>query len=147
MYPLNGESSLDELRVLIVDDSETMRRLLRAIIGSRQWTVCGEAETGVGGVEKFAELKPDLVLIDLALPDINGMEVARRISAMGNTVPLILFTVLDVDGLKAAAGQAGISQVVSKAQVWDLIRSIELATGDHQVKKESEATISVQDPK
>ena len=116
-----------ELRVLIVDDSETTRRLLRAIIGSRQWSVCGEAENGLAGVKQYEDLKPDLVIIDLALPDMNGIEVAKRMSSLDRTVPLVLFTVLDVEGLAAAACRAGICQVVSKAQVWDLIRSIENA--------------------
>jgi two-component system, chemotaxis family, chemotaxis protein CheY len=115
------------LRVLIVDDSETTRRLLRAIVGSRQWSICGEADNGFAGVKQYEELKPDLVLIDLALPDMNGIEVAKLMSGLDRTVPLVLFTVLDVQGLEAAARQAGICQVVSKAQVWDLIKCIEAA--------------------
>jgi two-component system, chemotaxis family, chemotaxis protein CheY len=114
-----------DLRVLIVDDSETTRRLLRTIIRSRQWSVCGEAENGLAGVKQYEDLKPDLVIIDLALPDMNGIEVAKRMSSLDRTVPLVLFTVLDVEGLRAAASQAGICQVVSKFQVWDLIKSIE----------------------
>jgi two-component system chemotaxis response regulator CheY len=121
-----------ELRVLIVDDSETTRRLLRAIIGSRQWSVCGEAENGLEGVERYKDLKPDLVVIDLALPDINGFEVARRMSSLNHTVPLVLFTVLDVEGLGTAACRAGICQVVSKAQVWNLIGSIEKAVTEYR---------------
>jgi two-component system chemotaxis response regulator CheY len=69
-----------DLRILIVDDSEATRRLLRAIIGTREWSVCGEAENGLLGVEKYEALKPDLVIIDLALPDMNGIEVAKRMS-------------------------------------------------------------------
>lgn len=115
------------LRILIVDDSETMRRLSRAIAGSRQWTVCGEAEDGDTGIKQYEKLQPDLVLIDLALPDINGLEVAKRISALNSKVPLVLFTVLDVEGLEEAARAAGVCQVVSKAQIWNLISSIENA--------------------
>jgi CheY-like chemotaxis protein len=114
-----------DLRVLIVDDSETARRMLRSIVGSRQWSVCGEAENGLAGVQQYHDLRPDLVIIDLALPDINGIEVAKRMSSMDCTVPLVLFTALDVKGIQTAARQAGICQVVSKGQVWDLIRGIE----------------------
>jgi two-component system chemotaxis response regulator CheY len=124
-----------ELRVLVVDDSETMRRLLRSIIDSRQWVLCGEAENGSTGVKKFQELKPDLVLIDLALPDMNGIEVAHRMSSLDRSVPLVLFTVLDVEGLESAARKAGICQVVSKAQVWDLIKGIEIAVGQYRRAK------------
>jgi len=115
------------LRVLIVDDSETTRRLLRAIVGSRRWSICGEAENGQTGVQRYEELKPDLVLIDLALPDMNGIEVGKRMSALDHSVPLILFTILDVAGLKTAARQAGICEVVSKTNAWALMASIEAA--------------------
>ena len=115
------------LRILIIDDSETTRRILRAIVHSRNWNVCGEAETGRSGIAKFQELKPDLVLIDLAMPDINGIEAAKRMSTLNPRVPLVLFTVLDLDGLEKAARDAGICAIVSKAQAWDLIKTIETA--------------------
>ena len=117
-----------ELRILIIDDSATTRRILRTIVSSRNWTVCGEADTGRSGIRKFQSLKPDLVLIDLALPDINGIQAAKRMSALDSQVPLILFTVLDLDGLEEPAREAGICAIVSKAQAWNLIGSIERAT-------------------
>jgi two-component system chemotaxis response regulator CheY len=116
-----------DLRILIVDDSETTRRILRAIVRSREWTVCGEAENGRSGIRQFQKLNPDLVLIDLAMPDINGIQVAKRMSTLNPNVPLILFTVLDLHGLEKAAREAGICSIVSKAQAWDLIKSIETA--------------------
>ena len=114
-----------DLRILIVDDSETTRRILRAIVRSREWTVCGEAENGRAGIKQFQELRPDLVLIDLAMPDINGIEAAKRMSILNPKVPLILFTILDLEGLERASSEAGICAIVSKAQAWDLIKSIE----------------------
>jgi DNA-binding NarL/FixJ family response regulator len=123
------------LRILIVDDSEATRRLLRAIIGTRQWTVCGEAESGLAGIKKFEDLKPDLAVIDLALPDMNGIEVAKCMCSLDPTVPLVLFTVLDLEGLEGPARKAGISQVVSKAQVWDLIWSIDAAVTESRGPK------------
>ena len=61
------------LRILIVDDSEITRRMLGTILRSRKWTVCGEADDGVSGVQKFDQLKPDVVLLDLSMPNINGI--------------------------------------------------------------------------
>jgi DNA-binding NarL/FixJ family response regulator len=118
-----------DLRILIIDDSETTRRILRAIVHSRDWKVCGEADSGRSGIAKFQELKPDLVLIDLAMPDINGIEAAKRMSSLNSRVPLILFTVLDLQGLEKAATEAGIWAIVSKAQAWNLIETIETAVG------------------
>jgi two-component system, chemotaxis family, chemotaxis protein CheY len=113
------------LRILIVDDSETTRRILRAIAHSREWTVCGEAETGDAGIAKFKELRPDLALIDLAMPDMNGLEAASSMAAIDSNIPLVLFTVLDMPALAGPARAAGIAAVVSKAQPWDLVSTIE----------------------
>jgi two-component system chemotaxis response regulator CheY len=115
------------LRVLIVDDSETTRRILRTIIHSQYWTVCGEAENGWSGVKKFQELKPDVVVLDLAMPDISGVEAAKWMSESDPTVPLILFTLQDTEGIENAASAAGICAVVPKSEVWKLLTSIENA--------------------
>jgi|ERR1700730_918811 len=118
-----------DLRILIVDDSETMRRIIATIVGSRPgWTVCGEAEDGLSGIQKFQELRPDLVLLDFGMPDINGIETAAWMSTANPTVPLILFTVMDSEGLELAASKAGICAVVRKAEAWNLIASIEAAS-------------------
>jgi CheY-like chemotaxis protein len=69
------------------------------------------------------------MLIELATPDINGIEAAKRMSALDPRVPLILFTVLDLQGLEKAAREAGIWEIVSKAQAWNLIKTIETAVG------------------
>jgi two-component system chemotaxis response regulator CheY len=123
---------MSSLRILIVDDSDTTRRILNTIVRSRHWTVCGEAENGWSGVKKFQELKPDLVLLDLAMPDINGIEVARIISGMDHTVPIIMFTVLNLDGLETAARNAGVCDIVSKGECWNLLTSIEAAVARSQ---------------
>jgi DNA-binding NarL/FixJ family response regulator len=114
------------LRVLIVDDSEITRRILRSIINSH-WFVCGEAENGWSGVKKFEELKPDVVILDLSMPDISGIEAAQWMTESDRTVPLILFTVLETEGIESEAKRAGIRAIVSKSQVWKLLTSIETA--------------------
>jgi len=103
------------------------RRVLGTILRSRHWTVCGEAEDGGSGVKKFNELKPDLVLLDLAMPDMDGIEAAQLMSGSDPTVPIILFTALDLQGLENRAYNAGICAVVSKARGWNLLKSIETA--------------------
>lgn len=114
------------LRILIVDDSETTRRILRTIINSH-WFVCGEAENGWSGVKKFEELKPDVVILDLSMPDISGIEAAQWMTESDRTVPLILFTLLETAGIESEAKRAGIRAIVSKSQVWKLLTSIETA--------------------
>lgn len=116
---------MSNVRILIVDDSDATRRILNAIVRSRHWTVCGEAETGWAGIRKFQELRPDLVLLDLAMPDINGIEVARMMSGLDRTVPIIMFTVLNLEGLERAAHNAGVHAIVSKGECWNLLSTIE----------------------
>jgi two-component system chemotaxis response regulator CheY len=116
------------LRILVVDDSETTRRLVGTILRSRQWTVCGEADNGRAGVEKFRTLKPDLVLLDLAMPDMDGIEAAKQMTAADPSVPLILFTILEWEGIGEAAREAGIRTIIPKDEAWSLIGTIERIT-------------------
>jgi two-component system, chemotaxis family, chemotaxis protein CheY len=113
------------LRILIVDDSEITRRVVGTILRSRHWTICGEAENGQSGVEKFRQLKPDVVLLDLSMPDMTGLEAAQQMSASNPTIPLILFTILDIEGIGNAAREAGIRAIVPKSEAWNLIPNIE----------------------
>src|ERR1700732_5398473 len=110
----------DALRILVVDDSEISRRIIGTILRSRHWTVCGEAENGKDGVKKFQELKPDVVLLDLSMPDMTGIEAAQQMSASNPTIPLILFTILDIEGLGPAAHKAGIQAIIPKSEAWNL---------------------------
>jgi CheY-like chemotaxis protein len=114
-----------ELRILIVDDSETTRRVVGTILRSRHWTICGEAEDGRSGLEKFQKLKPDVVLLDLSMPDMTGIEAAQQMSSADPAVPLILFTILEIEGIGNAARKAGIRAIVSKSEAWNLIPNIE----------------------
>jgi CheY-like chemotaxis protein len=116
---------MGSLRILIVDDSETTRRVVGTILRSRHWTICGEAENGRTGVEKFQELKPDVVLLDLSMPDMTGIEAAQQMSAADPKVPLILFTILEIEGIGNAAREAGIRAIVPKSEAWSLVASIE----------------------
>jgi CheY-like chemotaxis protein len=115
------------LRILIVDDSDVTRRIVSTIVRSREWTVCGEADGGWSGIKKFQQLQPDLVLLDLAMPDINGIEVARMMTGLDPSVPIIMFTMLNLDGLENAARNAGVRAIVSKDESWNLLTSIETA--------------------
>jgi response regulator NasT len=120
-------SLIKDLRILIVDDSDTTRHILGAIVRSRDWVVCGEAEDGWSGVRQFQELRPDAVLLDLSMPDIDGLEAARMMAGSDPTVPIILFTAVDADGLEEAARNVGICAVVPKTQSWNLLKTIETA--------------------
>jgi|ERR1700746_1639619 two-component system chemotaxis response regulator CheY len=112
------------LSILVVDDSETTRRILRLLLGSRDWTVC-EAESGWAGVKKFKELRPDVVVLDLAMPELDGIKTAQLMSSRDPTVPIILFTIFGFDGVESSATKAGITAIVPKNNAWSLIPQIE----------------------
>jgi two-component system, NarL family, invasion response regulator UvrY len=125
------------LRIMVVDDSQATRRVVSALIGSR-WTVCGSAENGKSAVKKFMELRPDLVLLDLGMPDIDGLEVGRQIHAIDASTPMILFTLSDPWGLEAPARKAGFSHVISKSEPWKLLDSIkEIVAGLERAEDEA----------
>jgi DNA-binding NarL/FixJ family response regulator len=68
------------LRILVVDDHAVVRRGVRALLESHQgWEVCGEATTGRDAVEQSRQLRPDVVVMDLSLPELNGLDATRQI--------------------------------------------------------------------
>jgi DNA-binding NarL/FixJ family response regulator len=79
------------LRILVVDDHAVVRRGIRALLETREgWEVCGEATTGRGAVEECRRLKPDIVVMDLSLPDLNGLDATRQILKGGGPRPEVL---------------------------------------------------------
>ena len=102
-------------RILIVDDNPHVRNALRVCLQMNQGhEVCGEAENGHDGMELAKRLKPDIVLLDYAMPNMNGLEAARLISASMPQCGLILCTMFASDELWTLAQAAGVRAVVSK---------------------------------
>ena len=94
-----------------------MRRALRRWIEQNPgWTVCGEAENGALAVDKVKELNPDLVILDLSMPVMNGLEAARCIKELSPTTPMLMFTMHTNDELLKNARAAGIQRVISKTE-------------------------------
>ena len=99
--------------ILLVDDSASIRHILRAEFEQPGWKV-EEAENGREAIEKARELKPDLIVLDLAMPIMNGLEAAPVLRHMLPTVPIILFTLYANKFLEQEAFSAGVTAVVSK---------------------------------
>jgi DNA-binding NarL/FixJ family response regulator len=101
--------------ILLVDDNLTVRRAIRSWIEwSTDWNVCGEAENGAVAVEKARALLPDVVILDLAMPVMNGLEAARQIARVAPHATMVMFTMHAHEQLVREARAAGIHQVVSK---------------------------------
>ena len=103
-------------RILIVDDGEEVRQVLRAILEARtDYEICGEAANGVEAVGKALELKPDLVLLDVAMPMLNGVEVASVLAGAMPDLPIVIYTMYsEMLGLSLATA-VGAKAVISKA--------------------------------
>ena len=113
-------------RILIVDDSAAVRKLIRRCLESTPgWQVCGEAANGKDAVEKAEEIQPNLVVLDLSMPVMNGLEVARILKKLMPEVPLIMFTSFITHRLKQEALAAGISKVIMKeGPLVDLVSAV-----------------------
>ncbi len=104
------------IRILIVDDSDVIRDSLRGSIERRtDWQVCGEAENGKIALQKVTELRPNLVILDLSMPVMNGLEAARQITCLAPKVALVMFTMHVSAQLRQDARAAGIREVISKS--------------------------------
>ena len=103
-------------RVLIVDDNATIRNLVRSSIErNREWEVCGEAEDGQLAVEKVQQLHPDVVILDLQMPVMNGLGAARQITQLDPNMAMVMLTMHNCAQLLRDAQAAGIKDVVSKS--------------------------------
>jgi DNA-binding NarL/FixJ family response regulator len=92
------------LRILIADDHEVARRGIRALLESHPgWEVCAEAKDGREAVDFAASTKPQLVLMDIGMPNLNGLEAARQILAAAPDVAILILTMHDSDNVVRAA--------------------------------------------
>ncbi len=86
-------SSVMSKRILVADDSDTVRRVVHSYLTQQDFDVCGEAVDGEDAVEKARKLKPDLILLDVAMPRTNGIETASVLKDMMPNVKIVLFTI------------------------------------------------------
>jgi DNA-binding NarL/FixJ family response regulator len=101
--------------VLIVDDNTLIRSSLRSWIeGSADFQVCGEAENGLVAVQKVEEMHPDIVILDLQMPVMDGLEAARKISNIAPATAMVMFTMHPSRELLKVAQAVGVRDVVSK---------------------------------
>jgi two-component system, NarL family, nitrate/nitrite response regulator NarL len=112
-------------RILIADDNPTVRRGLRNLIKhNRDWDVCGEAENGPEAIERARELHPDLLLLDLVMPGMNGFDTAEELAKVEPDVQILLCTIQLSTYVVKEAEKRGIQGAVSKSKASEITDGI-----------------------
>lgn len=101
-------------RILIVDDAAFMRMLLKDIITKGGYEVVGEASNGAEAVEKYKELKPDIVTMDITMPDMNGIEATKKIMEIDPNANIIMCSAMGQQMMVVEAIQAGAKDFIVK---------------------------------
>jgi CheY-like chemotaxis protein len=119
--PSRIHSEVQLRTVLLADDSRTVRHVLAGVFEAIGFDRCIEAKDGAEALKQAAEVQPNLIVLDLSMPTMNGLDAARALKRVHPTTPIILFTMYP-DGVSAEdAKAAGISSVVPKPDVNRLV--------------------------
>jgi DNA-binding NarL/FixJ family response regulator len=111
---------MKKLRILIADDHALVRRGARAVLQSRRgWRVVGEASNGREAIEKTIELKPDVALVDIGMPELDGVEAVRQIRQAAPDTKILVLTMHDSDLMVHRALEAGASGYLLKSDLTD----------------------------
>jgi DNA-binding NarL/FixJ family response regulator len=114
-----------KLRILVADDHEIVRRGLVALIkGNPDWEVCAECDDGRRAVDKASELKPDIVVLDIGMPVLNGLEATRQILKDNPNIKVLILTITDADQVVQAVLDAGARGFILKS---DAVRDLMMA--------------------
>ena len=114
--------------VLLVDDAAFMRMMLKDILTKNGYTVIGEAGNGVEAIAKYKELKPDLTILDITMPEMNGIDAAKGISAADPNAKIVMCSAMGQQGMVVDAIQAGARDFIVKPfqsdRVLDAIKKV-----------------------
>jgi len=115
------------LRILVADDHEIVRRGVCTLLQSRSgWQICGEAANGSQAVALTRELKPDLVVLDVSMPELSGLDAARAILGQNERQKILILTIMDSDELVRNALEMGIRGFVQKSDAArELVSAVE----------------------
>ena len=100
--------------ILICDDAAFMRMMIKDILTKNGYNIVGEAENGAKAVEKYAELKPDLVLIDITMPEMDGIEALKKIKAADANASIIMCSAMGQQAMVIESIQSGAKDFIVK---------------------------------
>jgi len=100
--------------ILIVDDAAFMRMMIKDILVKNGYTVVGEAENGIKAIEKFKELVPDLVIMDITMPEMDGIQAVRQIKGINSDAKIIIVSAMGQQAMVIESIQAGARDFIVK---------------------------------
>ena len=100
--------------ILVCDDSAFMRMMIKDILTKNGYNIAGEAENGAKAVEKYAELKPDLVLMDITMPEMDGIEALKKIKASDANASVIMCSAMGQQAMVIESIQSGAKDFIVK---------------------------------
>jgi DNA-binding NarL/FixJ family response regulator len=123
---------MNPLRILVADDHEIVRRGLVSLLKSHAgWDVCGEARDGREAVDKAKALRPDIIILDIGMPNLNGLEATRQMLHHNPQSKVLILTITDVDEVVRAVLDAGARGFVLKSDAArDLVVAVEALRSD-----------------
>ena len=100
--------------ILIVDDAAFMRMMIKDILVKNGYNIAGEAENGVKAVEKYQETKPDLVLMDITMPEMDGIQALKKIKAIDANASVVMCSAMGQQAMVIEAIQSGAKDFIVK---------------------------------
>ena len=113
------------VRILVADDNPAVRRYLRGLLEQQaDWLVCDEASNGQEAVERFRQAKPDLIVLDFQMPEMNGLDAARHIVSISPKTPILMVTIHLSKQLSDEARKVGIRGTCAKTDISSVVDAV-----------------------
>jgi DNA-binding NarL/FixJ family response regulator len=113
------------VRILVADDNPAVRRYLRGLLEQQNdWTVCIEATNGQEAVERFQQLRPDLIVLDFQMPEMNGLDAARQIVHLSPQTPILMVSIHLSKQLSDEARRVGIRGACAKTDISSVVDAV-----------------------
>ncbi|AGX43028.1 response regulator [Clostridium saccharobutylicum] len=104
----------NKCKILIVDDSPMIHALIKRALENDEFTICGSGKNGKDGVEKYKELSPDIVTMDITMPVMDGLEASKEIMSINPKAKIVMLSAMGDEEIIETANQIGINYIIKK---------------------------------